>query len=789
MNKVNRGVVARSLLAAVLGTAAVAGSGIAPAMAQAAQTRSFAIPAQSLVSALARFTETSGVQFFFDAAIARNIQSPGVSGSLTPEAALARLLDGTGLTYRFTNPTTVTLVEAPRAGSATVLPSISVEGRAQTETPTGPVEGYAATVSASAMRMAAPLLDTPQSVRVIGAQEIRDRGYVNAVEAVENVSGVQWTGNTPLVRGFGSEFARNGSTFSNNVLRSEFYSDTVNVERIEVVKGATAVLGGRSAPGGIVNIITKKPLAEPRYEAGATVGTENFYKPFFDLSIPITPDGKTQSRLIGSYETSESFRDFFERDEKFLYSSTTLQVTDTVKLSLELTHQRIERSQDFGLFANANGVIDVPHSRWLGEPGDFVHYEQNILSFGVESSLNDRWTLKNSATVLNFKQEENGLRPASLAADNRTLRRQYRDVDFDENNLALNNELTGKFELGGMMNELLIGVDSTLASLEQRFYTGANTGNLLDIYNPVYGGTINRAITNCGCDSREYRAAGLVVQNQTHLTDWLIASYGARFDYMYSDRENLNTRATLKKTDREVSPRFGLVVKPLTNLSLYASYVEGFQSNVPFTAQAGGAPFPSETSQQKEVGFKLDSPDSRLSLSASVYELTRQNVATADPANPGSQIAVGEQRSRGFETDIVGRVTPEIDVTAAYAYTQALVTRDNTTPVGNELALIPRHQASLWGKYTIRDGEWKNLGFGAGALYVGEREGNLANQYELGSYVRFDAAAYYTLGTLDLVLSVQNIFDREYFSASAGDSGNVLPGRPRTVWLTARKTF
>lgn len=753
----------------------------------------FDIAPQSLDAALAAFAAASGVQLLYDSGLTSGKSSPGAAGLFTAEEALGRLLAGSGLNARFTGLRAATIQRAQDGVSGAVaLPTVRIEGQGRIEDPRGPVDGYVATRSASSFRSDAPLLDTPQSVTVIGADEIRDRGATVFSRPIEHVPGVIWTGgNNPIIRGFSAEMTRNGANLGNNNFRGSFYEDTVTVERIEILKGAAALAAGRTLPGGAVNYVTKKPLDEPLYEAGLSVGSWNFYKPYFDVSTPLDDTKTTAVRLVGSYENSESFRDFYEKEEVYFAPSLRTRLSEDMTLTAELLVQRLERSQDFGIFtisAGPNaGPVDVPRSRWFGEPDDLFINEQEVLTLTLESELSQGWSLRNAFTLANFKEEESGIQPIRLQPDGRTLLRRFRDVDFDHQVATLQNDVSGKFEALSLRHDLVVGLDAGYEELEERFRFGP-TGNPLDIFNPVYDNNVNRTITGCGCDSRDYHSLGAFAVNQTHLADWLILSYGGRYDYVDAAYEEHGTGVSNEADDRAFSPRAGIVVKPTPQISLYASYAEGFQRNTPFSTQSAGQPFPNETSELYEVGAKYEAPGGRFGASAAVYELTRQNVATADPDNPGFQISVGEQRSRGFEAEARGRVAPGLELIVGYAYIDGEVTKDNAIAVGNRLARTPEHQASIWAKYSF-SGALEGFALAAGALGMDEQPGNITNTFEYDGWVRFDAAAYYKFDRYDLALNLINLADREYVSPQTSDSGGNAPGAPRAIFVSARARF
>lgn len=261
---------------------------------------------------------------------------------------------------------------------------------------------------------------------------------------------------------------------------------------------------------------------------------------------------------------------------------------------------------------------------------------------------------------------------------------------------------------------------------------------------------------------------------------------GGRFDYANTESAR-NGTVTASQIDRHFSPRVGVVYKPLQHVSLFAGYAESFLPQTGTTFD--GSPFEPETSQQLEVGVKAEFLDQRLSVTIAAFDLTRQNILTSDPQNPGFSVQTGEQRSRGVELDITGEILPGWKVIAICAYLDAEVTRDNNIPIGNRLENAAEFSGSLWSVYEIQKRDLQGLSFGAGVFAVGNRAGDLNNTFEVDGYVRTDARVAYRLGpSLKASLNIQNLFDVDYIEAVDGRT-SVFPGAPRTVFGTLSLKF
>lgn len=241
---------------------------------------------------------------------------------------------------------------------------------------------------------------------------------------------------------------------------------------------------------------------------------------------------------------------------------------------------------------------------------------------------------------------------------------------------------------------------------------------------------------------------------------------------------NGNGNPEKERNDFGFSPRIGLVYQPSQLISLYASYTQSLNPASGFSSDFGTAEPTKGT--QYEAGIKADFLEGRLTTTLAAYQLTKTNVSTPDLNNPPFSIQTGEQRSRGIELDIAGQILPGLKVIGSYTYTDAKVTEDNTTPVGNRLSNVPENQVSLWTTYEIQEGDLKGFGVGLGLFYVGERQGNLANEFTLRDYLRTDAALYYKRNGFKAGINVRNLFDTDYVDLSY-DRTYIQRAKPFTI--------
>jgi iron complex outermembrane receptor protein len=278
---------------------------------------------------------------------------------------------------------------------------------------------------------------------------------------------------------------------------------------------------------------------------------------------------------------------------------------------------------------------------------------------------------------------------------------------------------------------------------------------------------------------------GVYVQDQIDLLPQLKLLLGGRFD-LVSQQSLFADGSQDFQDDTAFSPRLGLVYQPSDDHALYASYSRSFLQSV--GTAFDNTLFEPERGNQYEVGIKSDWLDNRLSTTLALYQITRTNVLTEDPINPNFSVQTGEQRSRGLELTATGEILPGWNIVAGYAYTDAQITADNTLTVGNRLNNVPEHAASLWTTYEVQDGSLQGLGLGLGLFYVGDRQGDLDNSFQVPGYTRTDASVFYRRDNFRVGLNLENLFDITYFEAAESPL-RVFYGAPFTVRGTVSWSF
>ncbi|MBD2303986.1 TonB-dependent siderophore receptor [Chroococcidiopsis sp. FACHB-1243] len=643
--------------------------------------------------------------------------------------------------------------------------------------------GYSVPNASTATKTDTPIRDIPQSIQVVPQQVLEDRNVRDVTQAVETVSGVVDAGTrSRIIRGFqqGGNF-RNGYQDAPNVYILS--SPIGTIEQVEVLKGPASVLFGGLEPGGIVNLTTKQPLSEPVYDLEFEVGNRNFYWPTVDLSGPLTTDENLLYRFIASYQSTDGFQDFVNTDQTTIAPSIALKLGERTNLNLYYEYTDFSGNPPEGSSALLSDGSLTPRNRYIGYP-DFADEDISAQRFGytLTHEFNDNWQIRNNFAALDADTKATSVYATAIEDDRFATIEAY-DTDYGYNIYFGQIDLLGKFNTGSISHQLLFGFDFNDFTDD---YQGLFNTNLpvQDILNPNYD-ILEPEYEPYFEFENQVDSYGLYLQDQIALGDRVKLLIGGRYDWISSSLDTIDFSILGNPTDESVrydgafSPRIGLVYQPSDTISLYASYSRSFRAQTGFASTPLG--FDPTRGTQYEVGIKADFLDSRLSTTLAAYHLTKTNVITDDPNNPQFSIQTGEQRSQGIELDIAGEILPGWKAIASYAYTDAEVTEDNTFPVGNRLPGVPENQASLWTTYEIQKGSLQGLGFGLGLFYVGDRQGDLDNSFEIGDYFRTDAALYYRKGQFNAAINIRNLFDTDYISASDGGRTFLQRGAPFTI--------
>ncbi|MBC2385208.1 TonB-dependent siderophore receptor [Pseudomonas sp. WS 5106] len=669
------------------------------------------------------------------------------------------------------------------------LQATNITGTADYETAQGPVQGYRATRSASATRTDTSIHETPQSISVVTKDAVEDIGATRLQDALDYAGGVGRANNfggqgltTFTVRGFTTgEFYRNGFPINRGYPNMP---DANTIERLEVLRGPATMLYGRGDPGGTFNVVSKQPLPERTVTLGSQLSDQGMRRGTLDASGPLDDEGRLAYRLNVVGEGGDTFRDHVETERYGVTPVITWQATEDTKLIFEGDFMRNNHPLDRGLTRYANQKGTPSRDTFWGEKDiGKLHNDNSMAQLRFEHLLNDNWTLGGGFQWLDGTLQGNAIEANSLAADGRTLSRNfnYRKLEWTDKDTQLN--LTGHFSTGGFEHTLLTGVefeDYDYKSIIQRSSGAAGTYPI-DIFNPVYGQprpALTRTPTH---DKENLKTYAAFVQDQVALTERLKVLAGARFERFEHDYHTyVPGGKSWEASDNAVTPRVGVTYDLTETVAVYADAARSFKPNTGASRQGGG--FEPEKGKSYEMGIKWEALDHALSVDAAIYQIEKKNVLTTDPVDSTFSVAAGQVRSRGFDLNVAGNLTPEWRVIGGYAYVDAEVTKDNSIRVGSRLANIPRSSFSLLNVYEFQDGALKGLGLGAGSKYVAERVGQTSNTpFSMGAYTVVDLLSYYKVNEkVRLNLDVKNLFNRDY---EEGAFGNIYayPGAPRTL--------
>lgn len=665
--------------------------------------------------------------------------------------------------------------------ATTTLPAVQVTGAA--ETATSPVIGYRATRAATATKTDTALRDTPQAITVIPRDQLVDQGALNVQDALSyaagvrpNAYGVDNRGDFVRVRGVAPVQYRDGlrQFFSNNNPRTDIYA----LERLELLRGPSSMLYGQGSTGGVLNLVSKRPLAEAQREIAVNVGNFQRKEIQADLTGPITEDGEWLYRVIAVGRDSDTQVQHAPDDRLLLAPSLTWRPSADTTLTLQGYFQKDKAGTTQSFLPWSGSVIDnpngkIPSRRFASEPGfDAYDTEQFSVGWLFEHRFNDRWTVRQNFRNTISKVDYRSMYPDVYSnRDNpfldpeRTTVNRYLWVSQPRmRTLVADQHLEGKVNWGQTEHTLLFGAD--YSRYRETGQQARGMGSPLNLYHPVYGNVPDYELYDI--PKTKQQQLGFYAQDQMRYRNWIFVA-GLRHDRAQTDIAGRD-----REVDNATTKRLGLLYAADNGLSPYISYSESF------TPIGGTDAYDNRwkplRGKQWELGLKYMPPESDLEFTAAAYDLREKNRKAPDPANPNNQIQAGKTKTRGVELEMRGRVGKQWDVIANYIYTD----------IDSDLEPVPKHMASLWGKYRFALATMPGFSAGAGVRYLGSFiDGNAP---ETPSVTLFDAMLAYDSGAWRYALNVNNIADKTYV-VTCLNRGDCFYGQRRTVTLSAAYRF
>ena len=792
--------------AAAIGLAVALGGVAAtslPAVAQSSAEQTFDIAAQPLGSALIRFSDATGIQLFFDASLTRGLQSPGASGALSPSEALSRLLAGSGLTFRFTNATTITLERAavpPAAGAQGGVEMAPVQVVGTRETATGPVQGFVARQSATATKTDTPLLETPQAVSVIGREQMINQNAQSVADAIHyspgvtaNAGTVDTRFDTIRVRGFLAPLYLDGLILPSGTTQfGRPRPDPWGLERVEVLRGPSSALYGQIPPGGMLNLVSLRPSATPVHTVELQGTSFGQFQGAVDLGGKANEDGSLLYRLTALAHAGGTQIDNVDDNRVMIQPALTWKPGKDTTFTILGQFQRDANGvatqflpAQGSLWYNPNGML--PSSAFLGDPNDNSYQRNQFwLGYQLEHRFNDAITVRQNLRYASVDTNLAAVIATSLQPNQAVVNRVAYSVPESAQNWTLDNEALFKFNTGPLRHTALLGFDYVWSGGQTK--QGIGAAPTLNMYQPVYWQQITQPTITVSTGQKQNQY-GIYLQDQIAFDRWRLTLSG-RHDWVDTLTQNFVTYRNTFQAVSAFSGRAGLNYVFDFGLSPYASISSSFQPTI--GVDFSGNPLQPTRGTQYEIGIKYQPENGNVSASAAAYKVIQTNALTADPAHPGFNLQNGEVTVQGLEFDVTASLARGLNLIGSYSFTDAKITQSNGADLGSQVATMPQHLASLWSDYTIQEGRFRGLGFGAGVRYVGNSWGNAPNTLFIPGYGLFDAMLSYDLAGLNprmqgarLILNASNIADTRYVTTCSNVTG-CFYGQSRLVTLTMR---
>ncbi|WP_312516427.1 TonB-dependent siderophore receptor [Massilia sp.] len=659
--------------------------------------------------------------------------------------------------------------------------------------------GFAAQRANSSTKSDLSLLETPQSVSVLTRDLLDARAVTTVAEALQSSAGVSagswgrrgWDDFTIRGQRASESLYIDGLKRGQNVWVGQ---EVFGVERIEVLKGPASINFGLVQPGGLVNMISKRPLAGAFNEFGATYGSHAFKQLDFDLGRPLSESGRAALRINGMWSDQDDPVDQVYFKKRYLAPSLSLDLGPRTEFTILASYAEREYLRNQGvpvkgtILANPNGPVD--RDQFNGEPafGPY-HSRQATLGYSLVHRFDSGWKLGQNARWLDMEVDGRFVSLGAVSADGRTQSRNASIQDVQGSNRALDTYLERDLMLGSQRHTLLAGLD--LNSDKERYGATSCRMPAIGLYAPVYGQAFTCPATPNSRNMTGISYAGLYLRDRIGLSERLDLSLALRHDRVRNALNNeLADRTTVVRESANTGSA-GLLYRLTPHVSPYVSFATSF---LPVSgSDFFGQQFKPEEGKQAEIGAKFEFDNGRITGGVALFDLKRRNVTTADPNEehiailPSAQVQTGEEQTRGVEFEAAADLRNGWKLQGALSVLDGVVTEDNTGIVGKRLQNVPRRSASLWASYQARSGAFAGLGAGMGLRYESEKTGPSVS-YVVPGYTAIDANLSYRMRHVRLTLSVKNLFDRDYYAGVLNN--NVLPlGDPRTVMLRAVTDF
>lgn len=675
------------------------------------------------------------------------------------------------------------------AAEETIVVDANAVAPAQ-ESAWGPAPTIAAKQSATGTKTDTPIEKNPQSVSVVTQEEMALH-QVNSVKSAFNYTPGVLTGNRGSsdvidalsIRGF-------SETNTNQYLDglklqgdnySEFAIDPYFLERAELLRGPASVLYGKSNPGGVVSLVSKRPTTETLREVQFQMGTDNLFSTGFDFGGALDDDGVYSYRLTAIAHDQDAQQDMQKEKRYTIAPSFSWQPDANTNFTLLTYFQNEPETGYYGWLPRQGTVVPIVDANGQqhklgtdfdeGEGSNKIARNTKMIGYSFSHRFNDTWAVRQNLRYADLRTDYRSIYGNGFNSVNNTITRGYAVSEETLNQFAVDNQAQADFATGEVDHTLLLGVD--YQRTRNDIDAGFGSATPLSALHPQYG---SDAMVPGSLFPYQYlnkqEQTGLYAQDQMEWNQWVM-TLGARYDYSMTSAFNRSANTEVKGHDQAFTWRGGLNYVFDNGVAPYFSYSESFIPTAGTTSE--GNTFDPSRAKQYEAGVKYVPQDRPVVITGAVYQLTKTKNLTANPDNILFSVQGGEIRSRGVELEAKAALNANVNLTASYTYTDAEYTHDtllkDKTPVQ-----VPKHMASLWGDYTFNETALSGLTLGAGVRYVGESKGlystgdDINQNFDVAGYTTVDALVKYDLTRFGLPgssvgVNVNNLLDREYVAS------------------------
>jgi iron complex outermembrane receptor protein len=658
-----------------------------------------------------------------------------------------------------------------------------------------------------------PSIETPQAISVVTAEAIKEQGITRLGDALRAVAGMSRSStygyyDAYTLRGYDAAY---GSIYLDGLMTTSpagAVNELAGLERVEVVKGPASALFGASPLGGIVNLVSKRPQADAFIESTLTTGSYSLVESSIDANTPLNESGSLRARVNFLYRDADDFVDYSGENRLYVAPTLTWNIAGDTHLTFLSRYQR-DRDNPWSPLTAYGTVLPSAHGKLPiefavnrdGAGRAVVNQDRHQIGYMFDHRFNEALSFSQTVRYAHTKTYWNNWVFSDLFVDSSFVDGVqqghvlglfvYGPFRQRDNDFGADSRLAAAFETGGLSHDVLVGVD-VRNNRNRNADAGGNydiAANTLDILAPDRTSPLVHDPAASYSGSVKSRQTGYYLQDHVGFADRWFLTLGGRWDVVDTDGQN----------DNAFSPNVGVNYFIAPAVSLYANASKSFTPQFGWTVAFDGSALPPETGRNVEGGVKFDG--ATFGGLISLFQLTRRNVATADPdpTHPFSYVVTGEQRSRGLEIEGSWKPGDAWEGSLAYAYIDAVVTKDTAIAAGTRLSNVPKHNVYVRGEYVVQHGPLQNLELSLALLYNSDRNSSLylvdidgdgvaEPAAKLPAYAVVDAGAAYTLRDWEARFALNNILDKRYYP-DANDLTRVTPGEPRNWRLSLSRRF